>query len=127
MLGRHDIIGFVATADPARARRFYEEILGLRLVEETPFATVFDANGIMVRVTPVPDHAPLPHTVLGWRVPDVAATAAALAGKGVAFERFAGLEQDAHGVWTSPDGNKVAWFKDPDGNLLSLTQFATPR
>ena len=123
MLGANDIIGFVATADAARSRLFYEQVLGLRFVEDTPFAQVFDANGIMIRVTPVPGHKPLPHTVLGWRVPDIEAAARSLTEKGVAFERFPGMTQDALGIWTSPDGNRVAWFKDPDGTLLSLTQF----
>ena len=123
MLGTYPVFGFVATTDAQRARTFYEQVLGLRFVEDTPFVQVFDANGIMIRVTPVPGHKPLPHTVLGWRVPDIDAAARALAEKGVVFERFPGMTQDALGIWTSPDGNRVAWFKDPDGNLLSLTQF----
>ena len=125
MLGTDSIIAFVATAKPAEAMPFYRDVLGLRLVEETRFALVFAAHGTMLRVTPVPDHKPLGHTVLGWKVADIAGKVAALTAEGVAFARFPPLVQDEGGVWSSPDGNKVAWFRDPDGNLLSLTQFRT--
>jgi len=127
MLGKNDLVSFVATADKAAARRFYEQVLGLRLVEDSPFALVFDANGAMLRVTPVPEHKTLPFTVLGWKVSDIAVTVRGLAAKGVNFDRFPGMTQDALGIWTTPDGAKVAWFKDSDGNLLSLTEFAAPR
>ena len=122
MLSTARIVAFVAAADPDRARRFYVETLGLPLLADEPFALVFDANGVMLRVQKVAAVAPAPHTVLGWNVPDVRAAVAALAAKGVAFERFDGMSQDAHGIWTSPSGACIAWFKDPDGNLLSLTQ-----
>jgi catechol 2,3-dioxygenase-like lactoylglutathione lyase family enzyme len=123
VLGSCDIVAFVATADPVRARAFYEESLGLRLVSENPFALVFDANGIMLRVTRVETVVIAPYTVLGWAAPDIAETTAGLAAKGVAFERYSALEQDELGIWNAPDGAKVAWFRDPDGNTLSLTQF----
>ncbi len=122
MLSTARIVAFAATAHPDRARRFYVETLGLSLLADEPFALVFDVNGIMLRVQKVAAVAPAPHTVLGWNVPDVRAAVAALAAKGVAFERFDGMSQDAHGIWTSPSGACIAWFKDPDGNLLSLTQ-----
>lgn len=122
MLGPHPVVAFVATVRPADALAFYRDVLGLRLVEETPFAIVFDAGGTTLRVQKAPDHVPPQHTVLGWSVPDLDATMQALAGKGVGFVRYDFLDQDAAGVWTAPDGTRIAWFRDPDGNLLSLTQ-----
>jgi catechol 2,3-dioxygenase-like lactoylglutathione lyase family enzyme len=117
------IISFVATQNPASARKFYEAILGLTLVRDDPFATVFDANGTMLRVQKVHELLPAKHTVLGWEVDDICAKTRELTKRGVRFERYGGLGQDEMGVWTSPSGAKVAWFKDPDGNTLSLTQF----
>ena len=117
------IISFVATRNPAGARKFYEQTLGLAFISEDPFAVVFDANGTMLRVQKVPELSPARHTVLGWEVPDIRAEVEALTKKGVRFERFDGLPQDESGIWTSPSGGKIAWFKDPDGNMLSLTQF----
>jgi catechol 2,3-dioxygenase-like lactoylglutathione lyase family enzyme len=124
MLGSCDVIAFVATAEPARARGFYEEILGLRVMEDGPFAIVFDANGTMLRVQKVGESAPAPFTVLGWAVADVADAVTRLSSRGVTFERYEGMEQDALGIWASPGGGKIAWFKDPDGNTLSLAQFS---
>ena len=124
MLGSTPVIGFLATTDSARARAFYQEVLGLRVVEEHAFALVLDAAGTMLRVQKVDALTPQPFTALGWKVDDLAATITALAGRGVAFVRYPFFEQDALGVWTAPDGVKVAWFKDPDGNLLSLSQHA---
>jgi catechol 2,3-dioxygenase-like lactoylglutathione lyase family enzyme len=116
-------ISFILTRDRARAVQFYRDVLGLAVVSEDAFATVIDIGGVQMRLTPIPDHAPSPHTVLGWNVPDMQASVQALSARGVTFEVYPGFGQDAHGVWTSPDGAaKVAWFKDPDGNLLSLTQ-----
>lgn len=123
MLGKQTLIAFVATADGARARQFYEGTLGLSLVSDDPFALVFDANGTTIRLQKVADFKPQPFTALGWAVGDIHAVVAALKQKGVACERFAGMGQDEHGVWASPSGAHVAWFKDPDGNLLSLTEF----
>ena len=123
MLNKTRIIAFVATQHPARARKFYEETLGLTLVEDGPFALVFDANGTMLRVQKVEKLIPATHTVLGWDVPDIHATIKELSKRGVRFEHFEGLQQDKSGIWTSPAGGKIAWFKDPDGNTLSLTQF----
>jgi len=119
------IISFVATKNPAVASRFYAETLGLKLVSDDPFAVVFDANGTMLRVQKVQELTPAKYTVLGWDVLDIAATVEELAKKGVRFERYEGLSQDELGIWTSPAKAKVAWFKDPDGNVLSLTQFRT--
>jgi catechol 2,3-dioxygenase-like lactoylglutathione lyase family enzyme len=123
MLGQADVIAFVATSNPERARAFYEGTLGLRLVSEDAFAIVFDTNGVMLRVQKVESHTPQPYTVLGWAVSDVHAEVEELSRRGVVFERFEGMGQDESGVWTSPAGGQIAWFKDPDGNTLSLTQF----
>lgn len=125
MLGAMDIVAFVPTRNPATARSFYEGILGLRFVSEDPFAVMFDANGVMVRVTNVSSvdgFKPAPFTILGWLVDDIGKTVKGLNKKAVQFERFPGMEQDQLGVWSSPSGAKVAWFKDPEGNVLSVTQ-----
>jgi catechol 2,3-dioxygenase-like lactoylglutathione lyase family enzyme len=113
---------FVATAQPEHARAFYRDTLGLKLVAEDPFALVFDGGNTILRVQKVQSFTPQPFTVLGWNVSDIAKEVDALTAKGVVFERYSFLRQDARGVWTSPDGASVAWFKDPDGNTLSLAQ-----
>lgn len=119
-------IGFLATVKPDAALTFYHRVMGLRLAEQSPFALVFADDDTMLRVQIVQEFKPAGHTVHGWQVADIGAEMTELAAKGVAFVRFEALDQDRHGVWTTPDGNKVAWFKDPCGNLLSLTQFASP-
>ena len=124
MLQDSTVIAFAASADLRQARAFYEQVLGLRLVEQNDLACVFDANGTMLRVTAVAEVARPGYTVLGWRVPDIAATVRGLTARGVAFLRYDGMGQDENGVWTTRAGDKVAWFADPDGNVLSLTQFA---
>lgn len=125
MLDQRSIVAFIATNDARRAKTFYRDVLGLPLHEDSDFALVFEARGTMLRVQKTQGHTPAPHTALGFAVPDIAADVRALGARGVTFERFAGMDQDALGIWTPPDsGAKVAWFKDPDGNLLSLTQFA---
>jgi catechol 2,3-dioxygenase-like lactoylglutathione lyase family enzyme len=121
MLGSLDIVAFIPTTDAGKARTFYEGVLGLRFVKDDGFAMVLDANGIMVRVARA-QFTPAQFTILGWQVTDIEKVAAALAEKGVHFERFGFFEQDALGVWTAPTGDKVAWFKDPDGNILSVSQ-----
>ncbi len=121
MLADATPICFVATADAARARAFYVDVLGLELVEDSPFALVFDAAGTMLRVQKVEAVTPHPYTSLGWKVANMTFAVEALVERGVTFERFPGMTQDALGVWSTPSGAKVAWFKDPDGNLLSLT------
>jgi catechol 2,3-dioxygenase-like lactoylglutathione lyase family enzyme len=123
MLGSINIVAFVPTRDSERARAFYEGVLGLRFVKDDGFALVLDANGIMVRVAKVqPQFTPAQFTILGWQVTDIEKVAVALQGKGVQFERFGFFEQDQLGIWTAPTGDKVAWFKDPDGNILSVSQ-----
>jgi len=126
MLGSAELIAFVPTRDPARARGFYEGVLGLRFVSEDAFALVLSSNGVTIRVanvSTVPDFRPAPFTILGWHVPDVASAAAALRERGVEPERFDGMGQDTDGIWTSPSGARIAWFKDPDGNTLSITEY----
>ena len=124
MLGAAKIIGFIPTLAPAQARRFYEDTLGLRFVSEDQFAVVLDAHGTMLRIAKVPDLKPHPFTVMGWEVQDIREVAGHLHDRGVRFEKFDWIQQDDFGIWTAPSGARVAWFKDPDGNLLSLTQFS---
>ncbi len=123
MLDQYDVIAFVATKKPEAAKAFYSKVLGLRLVADTPFALVYEARGNMLRISKVRELTPAPYTVLGWKVADIRAAMADLTRTGVTFERYEGMAQDEVGIWTTPDGHKVSWFKDPDGNTLSLTQF----
>ena len=123
MLGKHDVVAFVATAQSDRTKEFYERVLGLRLVEDSPFALVFDAHGTMLRIQKVKELQPAPYTALGWDVPDIRAAVENLSGKGIRFERYEGVPQNDLGIWLTPSGAQVAWFKDPSGNILSLTQF----
>jgi catechol 2,3-dioxygenase-like lactoylglutathione lyase family enzyme len=124
MLASSKLIAFVSTRDPARSREFYEGTLGLPLVsDEQPLALGFETGGTMLRVTIVQEHTPAPYTVLGWAVDDIQAAVGELQGKGVTFECYSWMQQDDLGIWTSSGGARIAWFKDPDGNLLSLTQF----
>jgi catechol 2,3-dioxygenase-like lactoylglutathione lyase family enzyme len=122
MLGTKDIVAFLPTTDYDKARAFFEGVLGLRFVSNDGFAMVLDANGTMIRISKVPEFKPFPWTVLGWQVTGIESVVAALSEKGVTFERFGFFEQDALGIWTAPSGDKVAWFKDPDGNTLSVSQ-----
>jgi catechol 2,3-dioxygenase-like lactoylglutathione lyase family enzyme len=117
------VIAFVATTDPERAIAFYRDRLGLKLVDESPFALEFEVRGTMLRIQVVDSLKPQPFTTLGWRVADIGASISALTVAGIVPERFPGVEQDEMGVWTARSGAKVAWFKDPDGNILSLTEF----
>ena len=118
MLGCSRIVAFVATTDSAKARAFYEGVLGLPFAYEDEFAIAFDANGVELRIQKMPQ----PHTLIGWSVTSIEQAVRALIANGVVFERYPSLQHDACGVWTAPSGAKVAWLKDPDGNLLSLTQ-----
>jgi catechol 2,3-dioxygenase-like lactoylglutathione lyase family enzyme len=123
MLRDNEAIYFLATTDVVASRGFYEGTLGLRLVADEHFALVFDLGGRMLRIAKAQELIPARHTVLGWKVDDIAAKVNELAKRGVIFERFEGMPQDELGIWVSPTGAKVAWFKDPIGNALSLTQF----
>ena len=122
MLSGEELVALIATRDGARARAFYEQTLGLRVVSDDDYALTLDANGTRLRVQKVAELSPHPFTALGWVVEDMAATIDELGARGVAFQRYPGMDQDQRGVWRSPSGARVAWFKDPDGNTLSLTQ-----
>jgi catechol 2,3-dioxygenase-like lactoylglutathione lyase family enzyme len=125
MLANAKPVCFVLTADIAKARGFYTDTLGLTETGDDPFAISYDLAGTMLRLTKVEGHAPSPHTVLGWQVSDIAGVVDALAAKGVACAVYEGFGQDARGIWTDPgSGTRIAWFHDPDGNNLSLTQFS---
>jgi catechol 2,3-dioxygenase-like lactoylglutathione lyase family enzyme len=122
MLTHSPLIAFIPTKDPTRARPFYEKLLGLRYLSEDSFAIVMDANGTMVRIVRVEDFTPFPFTLLGWQVDDIHKTIAEMISKGVQFLRYPYFEQSEDAVWTAPGGAKVAWFHDPDGNTLSISQ-----
>jgi len=122
MLGTTDIVAFVPTTDPARARAFYEGLLELSFVSEDGFALVLNANGIMIRVVKLEKFTPVQYTILGWKVTEIEKVVARLEKQGVHFEQFGFFKQDDLGIWTAPNGDKVAWFKDPDGNTLSVSE-----
>jgi catechol 2,3-dioxygenase-like lactoylglutathione lyase family enzyme len=122
-LSEQALVSFVAARDPEAAKKFYRDVLGLRLLsEQLPYALVFDANGVTIRVSIIQSFTPATNTVLGWDVPDIQVAVKTLEGAGVHFERYPGMPQDEIGIWTAPGGAKVAWFKDPDGNTLSISQ-----
>ena len=118
------LVAFVATRNPDQARQFYADRLGLPLTsDELPFALVFDANGITLRVTVVKEMTAAPYTVLGWAVRDIEGSVKNLKERGVQFERYPNMNQDDLGIWTAPNGTRVAWFRDPDGNVLSISRY----
>jgi catechol 2,3-dioxygenase-like lactoylglutathione lyase family enzyme len=123
MLSAKRIVAFVPTADASKARLFYESVLGLRVISEDHFALVLDANGTMLRVTNVQNFKPQQSTILGWDVTNIDEAVSDLSQRGIHFEQYGMEGQDERGIWKSPSGARVAWFKDPDGNVLSLTQF----
>jgi catechol 2,3-dioxygenase-like lactoylglutathione lyase family enzyme len=120
MFGNVKQVGFVGVSDLDAAERFYGTVLGLELTDARPFALVHDTPGSQLRITAVQEVRPAPYTVLGWVVIDLDEAIDRLAARGVAFTRYDGLDQDERGIWTAPDGVRVAWFADPDGNNLSL-------
>jgi catechol 2,3-dioxygenase-like lactoylglutathione lyase family enzyme len=122
MLARAELVAFLATANPPRAREFYGELLGLALVDSSQFALEFAAANARLRVAIVAQVEPAPYTVAGWRVDDIYGGAQSLVAAGVEPLRYDGLEQDERGIWRAPTGAHVLWFADPDGNVLSLTQ-----
>lgn len=122
MLSAKKLRAFVPTTKPEKAKSFYKDTLGLKLVSEDDYALEFDANGTLLRVTTVQNLQPQQFTVLGWGVDDISSTIKALNNKNVFCEKYDFFEQDDLGVWIAPNGSKVAWFKDPDGNVLSLTE-----
>lgn len=122
MLPGARLVAFAASTDLDRAAAFYVERLGLSILERTGFALVLEGGGTQLRVTRVPEKAPASYTVLGWSVDDLDATVDGLRARGVVFTRYPGMEQDGHDAWTAPGGSRIAWFTDPDGNVLSLTE-----
>jgi len=122
MLSNKKLKAFLPTLDYGKAKQFFGDLLGLTILAEDKFAVEFDANGTHLRVTKVEKLTPHTFTVLGWDVDDLEACVRSLKLKGLVFERYDFLSQDDLGIWTAPGGTKVAWFKDPDGNLLSLSE-----
>jgi catechol 2,3-dioxygenase-like lactoylglutathione lyase family enzyme len=122
MLQTWKIMPFVGTLNVEAARAFYGGKLGLTLIEDSPYALVFDANGTALRVTMVRELKPAGFTVLGWEVPDIVQAVGVLEAAGIELKRYPGVDQDERGVWTAPGGAKVAWFEDPEGNILSVSQ-----
>jgi catechol 2,3-dioxygenase-like lactoylglutathione lyase family enzyme len=123
-LAENSPVAFIPTTKPEAARAFYEKTLGLRFESADQFAIVFRVGpaNIMLRVTIVPEFTPQQFTIFGWQVDDIVASVTDLAVKGVEFTRYGFMEQDERGIWNAPGGTKVAWFHDPDGNTLSLSQ-----
>lgn len=115
-------VAFIATTRPAEATKFYRDVLGLQLLEETGFAIVFDAFGVMLRVQKAEQVTPPTYTAFGFEVTDLDGTVASLIAKGVNVLKPEGMELDTNGVWTAPSGTRVFWFYDPEGHVLSLSQ-----
>jgi catechol 2,3-dioxygenase-like lactoylglutathione lyase family enzyme len=118
------VVTFLLTQNPDAAIKFYRDTLGLTYLRDDGFALVFDLGGVMLRIGKMPSFTPAQNTVLGWESKNISADVDKLAAKGVAFERYPNMGQDDRGIATFPTGDKVAWFKDPDGNVLSLSQHA---
>lgn len=116
------LIGFVPISDAKRSTVFYRDTLGLEFVADDGFALIFRSGVNMVRLAKMPQVIPAQFTILGWETMQIEDDVQSLTEKGVTFSRFGFLEQDALGIWTAPSGDKVAWFTDPDGNVLSLSQ-----
>lgn len=122
MLSAGTLIGFVPTKDSARSREFYEGKLGFKFVSDDQFALVMQAGESMIRIVKGAKFTPAQYTVMGWEVTDIEAMVKWLNERGVAFEKYPFVQDQEQGIWTTPNGDKVAWFKDPDGNVLSLSQ-----
>jgi catechol 2,3-dioxygenase-like lactoylglutathione lyase family enzyme len=122
MLASSKLIGFVPTKDPLTARGFYEGKLGFQFVSDDQFALVMRAGETMIRIAKAQDFTPAPYTVMGWEVRDIETVVRWLKERGVVFETYPFVQDRELGIWTTPNGNKVAWFKDPDGNVLSVSQ-----
>ena len=122
MLGSATITALVGTMKPEAAKAFYQDVLGLDFITDDTYAMIFEGKNASVRVSRVPAVVPAPYAVLAFTVDDIDKTVDALTAKGVLFQRYGFFVQDAKGIWTAPDGTKVAWFHDPDLNLISLVQ-----
>jgi catechol 2,3-dioxygenase-like lactoylglutathione lyase family enzyme len=119
------IVTFLLTTDPDAALKFYRDVLGLKFIRDDGFALIFDSNGVMLRIGKTDAFTPAPNTVLGWESDDIESATRDLVQKGVVFQRYPNMQQDTQGIQTFPGGDKVAWFKDPDGNVLSISQHAS--
>jgi predicted enzyme related to lactoylglutathione lyase len=115
-------VAFVPSSHLGRSHAFYSGVLGLKRTEASAQANEYDAHGTPLRVTLVQGADPSAYTVLGWRVADIGVSMAELTGAGVQFKRYDGMTQDDAGVWTAPGGSRIAWFEDPDANIISLQQ-----
>ncbi len=122
MLSSGKLVGFVPTKNAQAARAFYENKLGFSFVSDDPYALVVRAGETMIRVAKAQEFTPAPYTVMGWEVDDIEAVVRWLQGRGVVFEKYPWVQNRELGIWTTPSGDKVAWFKDPDGNVLSVSQ-----
>jgi catechol 2,3-dioxygenase-like lactoylglutathione lyase family enzyme len=122
MLSSNKMVGFALTTDSKRARKFYQDALGFKFVKEDQFALVMKTDENMIRISPVKDFTPAQQTILGWQVTQIERVASHLKERGVVFEKYPWAKSDELGIWTAPSGDKVAWFKDPDGNVLSISQ-----
>ena len=124
MLGDRPLMAFIPVSNLSAAQSFYEDVLGLPVKETGPYAVVLDAGGTVLRLAKVDDLQPQPFTIAGWQVPDMGKSIESLRSRGVECIRYEGMDQDERGIWTTPGGDQIAWFNDPDGNTLSLTCFA---
>jgi catechol 2,3-dioxygenase-like lactoylglutathione lyase family enzyme len=122
MLAAGKMVGFIPTTDYDKARAFYEGKLGFEFVSIDQFAMVMNAGGHMIRIAKIPNFKPLQGTILGWEAENIAAVAAWLVDRGVTLEKYPFAQDQKLGIWTTPNGDKVAWFKDADGNILSISQ-----
>jgi catechol 2,3-dioxygenase-like lactoylglutathione lyase family enzyme len=123
MLTAPQITAFLPTIDPIKSKHFYKNVLGLNLKTEDNYALEFQGKGTLLRITVVNELEPQPFTVLGFKIDNIDIQVSTLIGKGVTFNLYDQFEQNNLGIWTAPSGAKVAWFHDPDGNLLSLTEY----
>lgn len=124
MLNQGRVLTFVPVSDVDRAMHFYSDVLGLVVTDCSDSYCALDAGGVTIRLTLVVDRPAVEHTIVGWSVPDLNTIAAELVERGLTFHRYDGMDQDQYGAWVAPNGDHIAWFSDPDGNILSLTQFA---
>jgi catechol 2,3-dioxygenase-like lactoylglutathione lyase family enzyme len=122
MLASATLMGFLFTKDYDQARAFYEGKLGFQFLSQDQFALAMRAGANMIRIAKIPDFAPARATVLGWEVADIEAMVSWLKGRGVTFESYPFIQDQKTGIWTAPGGDRIAWFKDPDGNVLSVSQ-----
>jgi len=122
MLASMDMVGFLLTKDYEKARSFYEGNLGFKFVSLDQFALVMQAGKSMIRIVKVPDFTPLRSTVLGWKVDDIEGMVDWLTKRGVVFDKYPFVQDKERGIWTAPGASKIAWFKDPDGNVLSVSE-----